>query len=652
MTGPVRNRSTRAALFGLVTVAMLASAVPAAGLDVLTSGKHLAADISAVHGRIAIDLDGSIWVLPENGGRAMRLAESAYPLAQPRWAPDGGSILYQARTAEASQLWLVGIGTRQQRQLSKPGHHDQDGSWHPDGQRIVFASDRHGNGLDLWEMDLPTGLEWRLSDYPGDESQPAWSANGRHLAFIHSEGANFALMVRRHGEPDRVVVEGEDVLAAPSWRPDGSLLTYYRMAAQGPVLEMVILSDPPIVRIVEAGEALEVFPVSWRNRMKLLYTANGELRTRGFEQRRSRPLHFRAVIENKPTPAPRTVVSKTLQIRDPADTPIVVRAARLLDGLGSRYRENVDILIEEGRISAIEESRSRDDSTVLDLGNVTVMPGLIDTWSRAVESPTAGAAILAYGVTTIVAEDGELDFDPAVWESETTPGPRLLPAVSWTSALSPDVDERYFLVNLGSTDELTALADAATRWRDAGVPLLAASPSLASRTNSDFLLGASHSSIPPQHALISALADADTPGIEALLASRQALTLGHTARPVRHLAEAPGLGAAATLVAAGSRPNGLPPGLGLHAELRALGAAGLNGEQVLNAATRNAARLLGLENQLGVVLPGAAADLLLIAGDPLSRPAEALKIVAVVRNGRFFSLVSLLERARAPVTVE
>ena len=184
------------------------------------------------------------------------------------------------------------------------------------------------------------------------------------------------------------------------------------------------------------------------------------------------------------------------------------------------------------------------------------------------------------------------------------------------------------------------------------MPLLAASPSLATRTNSDFLLGTSQSSIPPQRALISALADANTPGIEALLASRQALALGHTSRPVRHLAEAPRLGAAATLVAAGSRPNGLPPGLGLHAELRALGAAGLNGEQVLNTATRNAARLLGLENQLGVVLPGAAADLLLIAGDPLSHPAETLKIVAVVRNGRFFSLVSLLERAQAPATVE
>jgi len=652
MRPPVRNLAAPVALCFHAALALLATVKPAEALDVLTRGEHLAADISGVHGRIAVDLEGSIWVLPENGGRAMRFAEGAFPLARPRWSPDGGSILYEARTSTGSQLWMVGLGTRQQRQLSKPGHHDQDGGWHPDGQRIVFASDRHGRGLDIWEMDLPTGLEWRLSDYPGDESEPAWSANGRHLAFIRSVGAYHALIVRRHGEPDRVLVEGEDLLAAPSWRPDGSLLTYYRTGEHGPVLEMAILSDPPIFRIVEESEPLEASPVSWRDRMRMLYTAGGELRTRNFEERRSRPLHFRAVIENQPAPAPRTVVRKSLEITAPAKTPIVVRAARLLDGLGSRYRENVDVLIEEGRIARIEDSRAREDAMVLDLGNITVIPGLIDSWSSPVDSAAAGAAILAYGVTTIVAEDAELDFDAAAWETEATPGPRLLPAASWTPARAPDVDERYFLVNLAPTDDSTALADAATRWREAGVPLLAVSPSLATWTNADFLLGASQTSFPPEHALISALADAGTPGIQTLLASRQALTLGQTSPPARRLAGTTRLGAAAAQVAAGSRPNGLPPGQALHAELQALAAAGLSSEQVLSTATRNAARLLGLENQLGVVLPGAAADLVLISGDPLTRPADTLKIVGVVRNGRFFSLVSLLERARGPANVE
>ena len=68
--------------------------------------------------------------------------------------------------------------------------------------------------------------------------------------------------------------------------------------------------------------------------------------------------------------------------------------------------------------------------------------------------------------------------------------------------------------------------------------------------------------------------------------------------------------------------------------------------------TINPARLAGLEYQAGAILPGALADLILVRGDPLGNVADALNIVAVVRNGRFFSMVSLLERATAPGNVE
>ena len=84
----------------------------------------------------------------------------------------------------------------------------------------------------------------------------------------------------------------------------------------------------------------------------------------------------------------------------------------------------------------------------------------------------------------------------------------------------------------------------------------------------------------------------------------------------------------------------------------ALRRAGLNGEQALNAAGRNAARALGVDNQIGTITPGALADLVLVAGDPLSDTGDMLRIVAVVRNGRFFSLVSLLERSNDHENVE
>ena len=149
-----------------------------------------------------------------------------------------------------------------------------------------------------------------------------------------------------------------------------------------------------------------------------------------------------------------------------------------------------------------------------------------------------------------------------------------------------------------------------------------------------------------------AIADAQTPGLPALLASRQALLLGAAEPVARRFARPPVTGTNITSLQLGSRDNGLPPGLALHAELRARVAAGLKPEQVLRAAGVNAAAALGADPFLGRLAVGAVADLVLVDGDPLNNVNDSLNIVAVVRNGRFFSVAGLIQRARDAPGVE
>ncbi len=102
----------------------------------------------------------------------------------------------------------------------------------------------------------------------------------------------------------------------------------------------------------------------------------------------------------------------------------------------------------------------------------------------------------------------------------------------------------------------------------------------------------------------------------------------------------------------GSEPNGLGPGIGLHAEFRALEASGLDQEHVLRTAGINAAAALGLGLQVGRIAPGSSADLVLVDGDPLADIRDTLRVVGVVRNGRFFSVIGLIERAQLGNSVE
>ena len=96
----------------------------------------------------------------------------------------------------------------------------------------------------------------------------------------------------------------------------------------------------------------------------------------------------------------------------------------------------------------------------------------------------------------------------------------------------------------------------------------------------------------------------------------------------------------------------VPPGFSLHEELKLLVAAGLSPMETLQAATRNPARYLGRERELGTIEVGKLADLVLLDSDPLADIASTRRIAAVIVNGRYLGradLDAMLARVEASV---
>ena len=59
-------------------------------------------------------------------------------------------------------------------------------------------------------------------------------------------------------------------------------------------------------------------------------------------------------------------------------TPTVVKAARMLDVAAGRMLEDVTVVVEGGRITAVNPSSTPPDAKVIDLGDRTLVPGLMD----------------------------------------------------------------------------------------------------------------------------------------------------------------------------------------------------------------------------------------------------------------------------------
>lgn len=81
---------------------------------------------------------------------------------------------------------------------------------------------------------------------------------------------------------------------------------------------------------------------------------------------------------------------------------------------------------------------------------------------------------------------------------------------------------------------------------------------------------------------------------------------------------------------------GLPsvtPGLGLHRELELLVSSGLSPAAAISTATADAAALLAIQDRVGTIDAGKAADMVLVTGDPLLDIRATRKIGAVIKGG-------------------
>ena len=130
--------------------------------------------------------------------------------------------------------------------------------------------------------------------------------------------------------------------------------------------------------------------------------------------------------------------------------------------------------------------------------------------------------------------------------------------------------------------------------------------------------------------------------------ARQPADLDAARRPVRDMASLPRrvVDAGGRVVVGTDAPIN-PPGISLLAEMEALVRYGrMRSVDVLRATTSASGEALGYRGRLGVVAPGAIADLIVIGDDP-TRDIRALRdLRVVIHGGRIQDAAALLQRTR------
>ena len=210
----------------------------------------------------------AVWMASWDGRRNVRLTTSKPGESTPRWSPDGRWLAFlSSRDDEHTQLWLLDRQGGEGRKATTLPSDVDDYGWAPDGKRVAlvaedpdtakpktpapividrfqFKQDEAGylgkQHRHLYLLDVESGKTTRLTTGDYDELLPAWSPDGKSLAFVSKRRADadrdddwdLYVMEATAGAPPRQLTTFEgpdnnpDYESRPAWSPDGRAIAY------------------------------------------------------------------------------------------------------------------------------------------------------------------------------------------------------------------------------------------------------------------------------------------------------------------------------------------------------------------------------------------------------------------------------------------
>ena len=219
----------------------------------------------------------NLWLAKWDGSENRALTFGDNQQTHPRWSPDGKWIAFlsgRGNENENDQLWILSSAGGEAEQLTKEKGSIDDFAWAPDSRRVVlvvhdpdprspeakekekktvppividryqFKQDIDGYLTNRWShlklLDLASRKLESLTSGSHDDVLPAWSPDGKEIAFVTKRGTNpdrtenwdVYLIEAKAGAKERQLTTTPEAdshpewESPPAWSPDGKTIAY------------------------------------------------------------------------------------------------------------------------------------------------------------------------------------------------------------------------------------------------------------------------------------------------------------------------------------------------------------------------------------------------------------------------------------------
>ena len=214
-------------------------------LVIVVDAQGQIAFVSSRDGHIRDDVPGmpafEIYVMDVDGGNQRRLTNNRLHDGSPSWSPDGKRIVFVSNREGNGEIYVMDADGGNQQNLTNNLSSDSSPSWSPDGKRIAFDSDRDGRfNWEIYVMDADGGNLQRLTNNPDDDGHPddrhpSWSPDGAHIVFstrreghvVHNWDITYEIYVMdADGGNQQRLTNNRNNEWDPVWSPDGKRIAF------------------------------------------------------------------------------------------------------------------------------------------------------------------------------------------------------------------------------------------------------------------------------------------------------------------------------------------------------------------------------------------------------------------------------------------
>ena len=168
-------------------------------------------------------------IMDQDGANVKYLTLGNELVLTPRFSPKNQLVTYLSYFRNLPRVYLLDIETGVQEVVGDFPGMTFAPRFSPDGKKIIMSFAKDGNS-DIYTMHLDTRVVEKITDHSSIETSPSYSPDGKYICFNSDRsGLQQIYVMRSDGSNIKRITFGKGLYGTPVWSPRGDLIAFTKV---------------------------------------------------------------------------------------------------------------------------------------------------------------------------------------------------------------------------------------------------------------------------------------------------------------------------------------------------------------------------------------------------------------------------------------